>query len=125
MCAYADIFPHDEPFPREQALARWRSFAGNILIAESHSTGEPVGFVAFDNNELHALYVLPELWGRGIGRDLLAAAGDVSELWVLESNERARRFYERFGWAPDGSGREVHGVLELRYRRSALHELAT
>jgi RimJ/RimL family protein N-acetyltransferase len=44
-------------------------------------------------------------------------------LWVLEKNDRARRFYERAGMAPDGT----HGVYtpggstaelpEIRYAR--------
>lgn len=41
-------------------------------------------------------------------------------LWVLESNARARRFYERAGWRPDGGTKiESRGEIELhevRYR---------
>lgn len=43
-------------------------------------------------------------------------------LWVLVGNERAERFYQIDGWAPDGQRRiqEVHGITvdEIRYRRS-------
>jgi GNAT superfamily N-acetyltransferase len=42
-------------------------------------------------------------------------------LWVIEANPRARRFYEREGWHPDGvERREEIGeveVTEVRYRR--------
>ncbi len=56
--------------------------------------------------EISALYALPELWGRGAGRELmrlaaqhLQAAGfaEVS-LWVLARNLRARAFYEAAGF---------------------------
>lgn len=36
-------------------------------------------------------------------------------LWVLETNERARRFYEIAGWLPDGATKtEMRGSVELR-----------
>ncbi|WP_202971198.1 GNAT family N-acetyltransferase [Saccharothrix sp. ALI-22-I] len=83
--------------------------------------------------ELHAIYVHPSVWGSGVGFGLLEASfADVGVsgvpgvsgvsgvmLWVLEDNPRARRFYERAGFAPDGvtrtetvGGREL---VELRY----------
>jgi len=41
-------------------------------------------------------------------------------LWVLERNNRARRFYERAGYVRDGAAHDVTSlgnVTELRYRR--------
>ncbi len=79
--------------------------------------------------EVSALYVLPEFAGRGAGRSLLArAVHDLAEqgftrasLWVLDSNARARRFYEIAGWRADGAAKtEVRpgGELdEVRYER--------
>jgi GNAT superfamily N-acetyltransferase len=79
--------------------------------------------------EVNAIYVLPAAWDTGLGRALmtaalgeLAAAGyESAMLWVLESNARARRFYERAGWTADGSAKEedIAGarVTEVRYRR--------
>lgn len=81
--------------------------------------------------EISAFYVLPSYWRHGIGRLLgermLAEAeargfGEVV-LWVLESNERARRFYDALGFGPDGERRvfiehSETSVHELRYRRS-------
>ena len=123
LSAYAGIFPPNDPFPWEQTLARWQHFAGELVVAERDAPAELVGFVAFDRSELHALYVLPEQWGHGVGARLLAAAGGVSVLWVLEGNARARRFYEQHGWEPDGVQR-AHptsaGVVELRYRRPSV-----
>ena len=79
-----------------------------------------------DAAEVFALYVDPEYWSTGVGRGLLAAAvvaltARPITLWVLEVNERARRFYERAGFGWDGSRQDAEmpgDVLlpELRYR---------
>ena len=113
--AYAHIFP-GQPFPRQESAERWRSFEDQVLVAEQRGT--IVGFVAFDDVELHALYVLPKYQGQGIGRRLLEAAGAVTRLWVLEGNNAARRFYERCGWSMNGEKRLSYGVVEVLYRRS-------
>jgi RimJ/RimL family protein N-acetyltransferase len=43
-------------------------------------------------------------------------------LWVLDANARARRFYERAGWAPDGAvmtdDSRGFRIREVRYRRT-------
>lgn len=80
--------------------------------------------------EILALYVDPEHWGRGVGRTLIHDARKLfgeqfytsANLWVLEGNLRAMRFYEADGWSADGLEREavVWGVAvtELRYSRT-------
>ena len=78
--------------------------------------------------ELYALYVTPARWSTGTGRALMGSAlAALNEagyprvvLWVLADNARARRFYERAGFAPDGVTNMLTGlggVLELRYAR--------
>jgi GNAT superfamily N-acetyltransferase len=80
--------------------------------------------------ELYALNVDPPAWGRGAGRALLAAATawldarfPISILWVVDQNARARRFYERAGWTPDGATKietyDCVNVNNRRYRRAA------
>jgi ribosomal protein S18 acetylase RimI-like enzyme len=81
-----------------------------------------------DRAELYALYVLPRHWCSGVGRALVdralalaAEAGyaDIS-LWVLEGNERGRRFYEQAGFAGTGESAALSrlgGVSGIRYRR--------
>jgi ribosomal protein S18 acetylase RimI-like enzyme len=69
--------------------------------------------------EVYAIYVLPELHGRGIGRAMLqAAAKELGDrgfpsmiIWVLRENAPSRRFYERMGgtWVRD-EVRELEGV---------------
>ena len=79
--------------------------------------------------ELASIYVLPEAWGRGFGRQLLSSAlsglgeaGFVEAIvWVLEGNHRARRFYEASGWSDDGAKRRFERgfvLPEVRYRHS-------
>lgn len=61
--------------------------------------------------EIYALYVREGVQGTGVGRALLARGHehlrDVgfthAVLWVIDENERARRFYEAGGWLPDGA----------------------
>jgi GNAT superfamily N-acetyltransferase len=83
--------------------------------------------------EILAMYVEPVRWRGGVGTALMATARatlaaaehDVARLWVLEQNARARRFYEREGFAPDGErstytvelsgGRDPVALDELRY----------
>ncbi len=56
--------------------------------------------------EIHAIYLVKEAWGQGLGRALMARALDglreagfrEAVLWVMERNARGRRFYERTGW---------------------------
>ena len=91
--------------------------AGSVLIrADRQACG----------GELHALHVLPEQWGHGVGSalhdgaiDLLAGGGyDTAWLWVLAANDRARRMYEHRGWTSrTDTIRHYLGVQELRYSR--------
>jgi GNAT superfamily N-acetyltransferase len=77
------------------------------------------------SSELAALYVVPTAWGTGVARALMETALDSMRelgardavLWVGEANGRARRFYEREGWVPDGASRSSEiGPAEVRYR---------
>jgi len=64
--------------------------------------------------EVHAIYLREEVQGTGVGRTLLDRVTDAMRangsrhavLWVFEANDRARRFYEAAGWAPDGERAE-------------------
>lgn len=107
----------------------WRSVLGDperiVLVATERD--DVLGFAHAastdddDRNEgtgqLYALYLIRRAAGAGIGRILLERATDAmrtagfvaATLWVLESNERARRFYERAGWSWDGT-RSTHQV---------------
>lgn len=107
---------------------------GWACIGPDRDTGHAASATptAAASGELYALYVQPTLTGSGIGRTLLDAAHthavaqgfEELRLWVLTDNTRARRFYERAGYAADGAVQadEYDGVSvsEVRYRRTPL-----
>jgi len=75
--------------------------------------------------EVTALYINPELIGTGVGAQLFSQGlkhlQDLNyskvALWVLEENKLGVKFYEKFGFLPDG-GTKIHpktGLVELRY----------
>jgi GNAT superfamily N-acetyltransferase len=118
LAANAHIFPPElYPFPTAEITQRWQEFledpAVTVLVHEDD--GAAVGVAGSRAEWLDGLYVLPEWWSRGVGRTLhdevLArqrADGSTScNLWVLEENARARRFYEWLGWRENGETRVV------------------
>lgn len=145
--AYAGIVPpsHLDALTVEDDAARrreWFSRPGresrDLVAVGEHG---PVGWICFGPSrsrlpgagkpgEVYALYVAPDLIGTGIGRGLLGEAHaamrdqgfETSALWVLQDNERARRFYERAGYAADGATQDdVYDdvtLCELRYLRA-------
>ena len=75
-------------------------------------------------------YLDPSAWSRGLGRQLMDSSVEElrrlgyreAVLWVLDSNQRARRFYEIAGWSADGGAKEDDSrgfvLREVRYGRS-------
>ena len=98
---------------------------GFASTGPSHAEGAPS-----TQAELYSIYLLERVAGTGVGHALLAAATAemrkqgylVATLWVLEGNVRAKRFYEREGWALDGGRMVEHrrgfDLVEVRYRGS-------
>jgi ribosomal protein S18 acetylase RimI-like enzyme len=96
--------------------------AGFVRVGPVMDEGE-VGLI-------YLLYVLPEQWRCGIGtalmqagmRDLRDLGMREATLWVLRDNLRARHFYKRLGWTPDGRiASEDYGGTRLEalcYRHS-------
>ncbi|MQA95117.1 MAG: GNAT family N-acetyltransferase [Streptosporangiales bacterium] len=115
---------------RRAALAKRGVFALLAEDPDGRAAGFCVGGPDRDTpygGEIYALYVRPEHWSSGLGRDLLgrgvaglrARGHTEASLWVLEGNGRARRFYERAGLTATGERRmlDIGGpVPELRYR---------
>ncbi len=107
-----------------------------VLVAEDEV--RIVGFASFGpvrdeeenrllTGEIYSIYVLEEFWNRGIGRTLMEDSlialerdgfGSV-KVWVLETNQRARSFYEKFGFKTDGlrktEKRDDFELREIRY----------
>ncbi len=100
----------------EKCIETARRWPDNILVAKD---GERVaGFAAYgayrdatlpECGEIAAIYVLREYQGKGVGYGLMRAAlarlsgYATAAVWVLKGNERAIRFYERYGFRFDGT----------------------
>ncbi|MBP2415666.1 GNAT family N-acetyltransferase [Microlunatus capsulatus] len=73
--------------------------------------------------ELYALYVRRARWGTGLGHRLLqtVVGDDPCSLWVFRDNARARGFYARHGFQPDGAAKvePFFGGAEVRLVRRA------
>lgn len=114
---------------------RWFADPGAATLSVGVLDDRVCGFVCFgphaatdSEGQVYALNVDPDAWGRGVGAALLEHAvaalaarhGGDAVLWVVDENQRARRFYEAAGWAWDGGTTtdDVGGksVTELRYR---------
>ena len=77
--------------------------------------------------QLYAIYLDQQMAGHGIGRillthalsDLAGRGYDAACLWVLVTNDRARKFYEAAGWHLDGKTRierqPAFELVETRY----------
>jgi len=82
-----------------------------------------------NQGEIAAMYLLDEFWGRGYGREMMDYSltelkrrgyGEVL-IWVFESNDRARKFYEKCGFVFDGTAKEIpidKPHIGMRYVRS-------
>lgn len=107
--------------PREmKTLTGWvdGKLMGLLVFAE-HPDGR---------TEIEAIHSLPESWGTGLGAAMLEFALEETNarmgagLWAFEKNARARRFYEKHGFAFTGETRasEFDGAVEVRYERKFL-----
>ena len=60
-----------------------------------------IGMIAFREDWIDQLYVLPEVQGRGVGTELLQvvqSSFDRLHLWTFQRNAQARLFYEAKGF---------------------------
>jgi ribosomal protein S18 acetylase RimI-like enzyme len=109
----------------EEPRAEWRTWVADdagridgfaVTGPSEDADAEP------STGEVYAIYLEPDRVGTGLGRDLFEhAVADLRErgfkavtLWVLESNARARRFYEVAGWHTDGAETSERVDCEMR-----------
>ena len=139
--AYRGLLPDDflAALSVERRIRQWQSILSDpenaVPVYEADS--QVVGFVSYGRcrdqdlnqdkvGEIYAIYLLPDCWGKGYGAALMSEAltrlqeqgYQTVSLWVLESNERAVRFYEQFSFQPDGATK-----VENRPGGLDLHEL--
>ena len=100
----------------------------NILVAKEKD--KVIGYVGYgvckdlpETGEVFAIYILKEYYNKKIGYALMCAAFEkLSEynkiaVWVLESNQRAIKFYERCGFQFDGTRKQIKlGTLNTAIR---------
>jgi GNAT superfamily N-acetyltransferase len=119
----------EHPYPVGDVLVRWSLVLEqpDVSTLVAHEGEELVGYVAHDGTSLRHLGVAPDRFGTGLAGELHErAVGDWralgtrhAQLWVLAGNSRARRFYERNGWAADGREQECPWApypVEVGYR---------
>jgi ribosomal protein S18 acetylase RimI-like enzyme len=143
--AYRGVMPDDylAALSVEKRTAMWQTTiakAGPAKLAVAELDGRLAGFCLFgptrddapsDIAEIYAVNVHPEFWRQGAGQSLCehavreAAAREHSAvtLWVLKENDRARRFYERLGFAFDGTEKTDTKLIgsalhDMRYRKA-------
>lgn len=112
----------------EKRFNEWRKrlFEGvDVWVAEDGNNC--IGFISIcpsrDNDhdpnnvaEISAIYLLPEYWGKGLGKQLCQNAFDhvirngfkEITLWVLNSNKQACSFYESLGFCATGDMKTDH-----------------
>jgi GNAT superfamily N-acetyltransferase len=84
----------DRWFYRERMFTTcvlWGAFDGEVMT----------GVIAFRDDWIEQLYVLPDAQRRGVGTELLDVAkraSDRLQLWTFQRNLAARRFYEARGF---------------------------
>ena len=119
----------------EKCLKMARKWRDNILVAKDGD--KVVGFVGYgahrdptlaDTGEVFSIYVLKEYHNQKIGYRLMNAAMEQLSpysqiaVWVLKDNDRAIRFYQRYGFVFDGTEQEIvmgtpNTELRMIYRR--------
>jgi len=97
-----------------------RSFvAGLIDGVEVLTEAGARGFIACESGEVRALYLAPEVRGRGLGSALLAGLGDRAlTLWTFEANTGAIAFYRRAGFveiARSDGARNEENLPDIRF----------
>lgn len=123
-----------------ERAAEWhRRFADGVAVIVAEGADGLAGFVACgpaggvggsaEEWEIYNLHVAPLRKGAGLGSRLFDAAATLGRgegardlvLWVVETNARARVFYERKGMRPEGVPEAHHiapgeTLVEVLYR---------
>ena len=101
-------------------VANGDEMIGRLIFGESRDEDK------HGAGEIYAIYLLADYWGKGYGTQMMDFAVSALRLagfreiivWVLEDNYRARRFYEKCGFAYDGTRQGIdigETLVEIRY----------
>lgn len=102
--AYGHFFYEDRAYFREHILTE-----NQVWVAEeAPGNGHPAAFLAIKDDFIDHLYVDPDHWRTGIGKQLLDFARTLSprRLWLytLQANLNARAFYRKNRFKAVGFG---------------------
>lgn len=139
---YAHVFPDSVLYADDFDQTRrafwngWRFAPGHrlaVAVTPGDDAERVIGFSSYGPEreraqgftgraELYAFYFHPDVWGSGAASALMAHTEErfrsegfeTAVLWVLDDNPRARRFYERHGWAPSGITADFDAYCEVR-----------
>lgn len=94
-------------FLSEEDICEIRSFVPQALMGITHlvvahdAAMQPVAFLGVDESRIEMLFVGPESFGKGIGRELINYANSqygATQVTVNEQNPAAVGFYEHVGF---------------------------
>jgi GNAT superfamily N-acetyltransferase len=136
--AYAGLVSDDYLYSaavERRRLSRWQErLAGTRVVWLAEDAKLVIGVASTDVAQepeapvpihLTSLYLRSAYHGTGLADRLLTAAlgAQPAFLWVFADNPRARRFYARHGFVPDGAGMTDPdtGLAEVRMERESLH----
>ncbi len=142
--AFGTIFPKETVEGSFSFERRKKGFLKEVSLGEplnllAYHENKPAGLLTYgksryieipDNSiELWRIYLMPEFWGKGLGKELLEygimeirkQGYEQVILWVLEENKRAQVFYERNGFRRSGRTLDAYlgrDIKDLQYVRS-------
>ena len=116
------------PFLSDEFLAAERDNIAEIYLPNAETwvveiEDAVVGFTSLIGNEVGAIFVRPDLHGKGIGTTLMDHAVELRKsvfLDVFKENTLGRRFYDRYGFQIEREhvhGDTGHCLLRLVYSR--------
>ena len=111
------------PFLSKEFLAEERENIRTIWLSKAETwvfedNGNVVGFLSLIGNEVGAIFVHPNIQGRGIGQALMDHAAVLRDdlfLDVFEDNAVGRRFYDQYGFRFEHKHvQEQSGRMQIR-----------
>ena len=120
ICSDEFIGIHTPEYQKKYLEAALSKGARLYMLIEN----KPVGIVSVRGGLIENLYVLPDEQNKGYGTKLLKFAiekcTETPTLWILSTNDGAKRLYERNGFVETGKIKQLTEnlyELELRFAR--------